>query len=200
MTLAPHTDVPAELAEVKTFAFDGATGAVKTVKLSIGYAVVKIMEQKNVGPALKIAYLGKRVDASSASSNDQLTAANEFASANTSRDKFEKAIQEKGLNKRIAENIQPMDFVLPGLGSSREIVNWAYSANKNDVSRVFSLEDRFVVAVLTSIREKEPLRSTKCALQLKLKYANKRKPIKSLRKLVLPQLWMPLLKQPTNRC
>ncbi|MGE7773140.1 SurA N-terminal domain-containing protein [Chitinophaga sp. NPDC101104] len=154
VTLAPHTDMPAELAEVKTFAFDGTTGAVKTVKLPIGYAVVKIMEQKNVGPALKIAYLGKRVDASSASSNDMLTAANEFASANTSRDKFEKAIQQKGLNKKIAENIQPMDFVLPGLGSAREIVNWAYSAKKNDVSRVFSLEDRFVVAVLTSIREK----------------------------------------------
>lgn len=154
VTLAPHTDMPTELAEVKTFAFDGTTGAVKTVKLPIGYAVVKIMEQKNVGPALKIAYLGKRVDASSASSNDMLTAANEFASANTNRDKFEKAIQQKGLNKKIAENIQPMDFVLPGLGSAREIVNWAYSAKKNDVSRVFSLEDRFVVAVLTSIREK----------------------------------------------
>ncbi|WP_341834058.1 SurA N-terminal domain-containing protein [Chitinophaga pollutisoli] len=154
VTLAPHTDVPAELAEVKTFAFEGATGAVKTVKLPIGYAVVKITEQKNIGPALKIAYLGKRVDASSASSNDMLTAANEFAAANTNRTAFDKTVQEKGLNKRIAENIQPMDFVLPGLGSSREIVSWAYSAGKNEVSRVFSLEDRFVIAVLTSIREK----------------------------------------------
>lgn len=154
VTLAPHTDVPAELAEVKTFAFEGTTGAVKTVKLPIGYAVVKITEQKNIGPALKIAYLGKRVDASSASSNDMLTAANEFAAANTNRTAFDKTVQEKGLNKRIAENIQPMDFVLPGLGSSREIVSWAYSADKNEVSRVFSLEDRFVIAVLTSIREK----------------------------------------------
>lgn len=154
VTLAPHTDVPQELAEVKTFAFDGATGAVKTVKLPIGYAVVKITEQKNVGAALKIAYLGKRVDASSASSNDMLTAANEFASAHTNRTQFEKAIQEKGLDKKIAENIQPMDFVLPGLGSAREIVSWAYGAKKNDVSRVFSLEDKFVIAMLTSIREK----------------------------------------------
>lgn len=154
VTLAPHTDVPAEFAEIKTFAFEGATGAVKTVKLPIGYVVVKITEQKNIGPALKIAYLGKRVDASSASSNEQLTAANEFASGNTSREQFEKSVQQKGLDKKIAENIQPMDFVLPGLGSSREIVNWAYNAKKNEVSRVFSLEDRFVVAVLTSIREK----------------------------------------------
>lgn len=175
VTLAPHTDVPQELAEVKKFAFDGTSGEVKTVKLPIGYAVVKITEQKNIGPALKIAYLGKRVDASSSSSNDMLTAANEFASANTSRDKFDKTIQQKGLDKRIAENIQPMDFVLPGLGSAREIVNWAYSANKNDVSRVFSLEDRFVVAVLTSIREKgtAPLDEVRPAVEAEVRKQKK---------------------------
>ncbi|WP_298712270.1 peptidylprolyl isomerase [Chitinophaga sp.] len=175
VTLAPHTDVPAELAEVKTFAFEGSTGAVKTVKLPIGYAVVKITEQKNIGPALKIAYLGKRVDASSASSNDMLTAANEFAAANTNRTAFDKTVQEKGLNKRIAENIQPMDFVLPGLGSAREIVSWAYSADKNDVSRVFSLEDRFVIAVLTSIREKgtAPLDEVRPAVEAEVRKLKK---------------------------
>lgn len=154
-TLTPNGYFANELKEVKDFVFAGTTGQLKIVKLAVGgYAIVKITEQKNFGPALKIAYLAKRVDASTATSSDALGLANDFASKNGDQKTFEKTIQEKGLNKRIADNIQPMDFVLPGLGSSREIVSWAYKADKGDVSPVFTLEDKFVVAVLTGVREK----------------------------------------------
>jgi peptidyl-prolyl cis-trans isomerase D len=153
-TLTPSGYFAPELQLVKDFAFEGTTGAIKTVKLPIGYVVVKITEQKNFGPALKIAYLAKRVDASSTTSSEALSRANDFATANQDQKTFEKTVQEKGLNKRIADNISPMDFVLPGLGSSREIVSWAYKAKKGDVSPVFTLEDKFVVGVLTGAREK----------------------------------------------
>lgn len=153
-TLTPAGYFAPELQLVKDFAFEGTTGALKTIKLPIGYVVVKITEQKNFGPAVKIAYLAKRIDASSTTSSEALSRANDFATANQDQKTFEKNVQEKGLNKRIADNIKPMDFVLPGLGSSREIVSWAYKAKKGDVSPVFTLEDKFVVGVLTATREK----------------------------------------------
>lgn len=151
-TLTPNGYFANELEAVKEFAFEGASGALKVVKMPIGYAVVKITEQKNFGPALKIAYLAKHVDASSTTSSEALALANDFASKNADWKTFEKTVQEKGLDKR-QQNLAPMDFVIPGLGSSREIVSWAYKADKGEVSPVFTLEDKFVVAVLTAARE-----------------------------------------------
>ncbi|MRG46483.1 hypothetical protein GFS24_15275 [Chitinophaga sp. SYP-B3965] len=174
-TLTPAGYFAPELQLVKDFAFEGTTGQMKTIKLPIGYVVVKITEQKNLGPALKIAYLGKRVDASSTTSSEALSRANDFATANQDQKSFEKTVQEKGLNKRIADNINPMDFVLPGLGSSREIVAWAYKAKKGDVSPVFTLEDKFVVGVLTGAREKgtAPLSEVRPMVEAEVKKTKK---------------------------
>lgn len=146
--------VPNEFAPVKEAAYEGSVGQVKVIKLpNLGYSVMKITAQINPGPAVKVAYLAKRVDASSATSSEALAAANEFASKNRDRKSFDKSIQQQGLNKRLANNIRPMDYVLPGLGSARDIVTWAYDADLGDVSPVFSLEDKFVIAVMTGARE-----------------------------------------------
>ncbi|RPD38026.1 SurA N-terminal domain-containing protein [Chitinophaga barathri] len=153
-TLAGLAQLPNEFAPVKEAAYDGSVGQIKVIKLpNLGYSIMKVNAQINPAPAVKVAYLAKRVDPSSTTSSEALAAANDFASKNRDRKAFDKAIQEKGLNKRLANNIRPMDFVLPGLGNAREIVNWAYDADVNDISPVFSLEDKFVIAVMTGARE-----------------------------------------------
>jgi peptidyl-prolyl cis-trans isomerase D len=100
-----------------------------------------------------VAYLGKPVDASKETDSKAYAAANEFAAQNHDQKTFEKTIQEKGLNKRLADNLRPMDFVIPGIGQARELVRWAYDAKKGDVSTVFTFEDKYVVAVLNGIRK-----------------------------------------------
>lgn len=154
-TLSGLAQVPNEFAPVKEAAYTGSVGQVKVIKLpNLGYSVMKINAHINPTPAVKVAYLAKRVDASSATSSEALAAANEFASKNRDKKSFDKSIQEEGLNKRLANNIRPMDFVLPGLGNAREIVSWAYEADPGDISPVFSLEDKFVIAVLTGAHDK----------------------------------------------
>ncbi|MBS0025867.1 SurA N-terminal domain-containing protein [Chitinophaga sp. 22321] len=139
--------------EFKAFAFDGTKGQVKVVKTQFGYHVIEIMDQKNIGPAIKVAYLGKSVEASKETNNAAYGAASDFASKSRSASAFEKTIQQGKLNKRIADNVRPMDFVIPGIGQSRELVRWAYEAKKGDVSNVFTFDDKYVVAVLTSVRQ-----------------------------------------------
>jgi peptidyl-prolyl cis-trans isomerase D len=151
-TLSGFGQLPNEFAPVKEAAYLGTTGEVKVIKLPIGYSVMKITAQINPGPAVKVAYLAKRVDASSTTSTEALSAANEFAGKNRDKKSFDKTIQEKGLNKRLANNLRPMDFVIQGLGNAREVIAWAYEADPGDVSPVFSLEDRFVIAVLAGAR------------------------------------------------
>jgi peptidyl-prolyl cis-trans isomerase D len=139
--------------EFKDFALNGHKGDIDTVKTQFGYHLIEIMDQKNFGPALKIAYLGKSVDASKETDSKAYSEASEFAGKNTTEAAFEKTVQEKGLNKRIADNLRPMDFTISGIGQARDLVRWAYTAKKGDVSSVFTFEDKYVVAVLTNIRE-----------------------------------------------
>jgi peptidyl-prolyl cis-trans isomerase D len=139
--------------EFKDFAMEGTKGKVGVVKTQFGYHLIEILDQKNIGPAIKVAYLGKPVDASKETDSRAYAAANEFASQNHDQKAFEKTIQEKGLNKRIADNLRPMDFVIPGVGQARELVRWAYDAKQGDVSNVFTFEDKYVVAVLNGIRK-----------------------------------------------
>ncbi|WP_160712091.1 peptidylprolyl isomerase [Chitinophaga solisilvae] len=138
--------------EFKDFAFEGSKGQIKTVKTQFGYHVMEIMEQKNIGPAVKVAYLGKSVEASKETNNNAYGAASDFASKSRTAAAFEKNIQQGKLNKKIADNVRPMDFVIPGIGQSRDLVRWAYDAKKGDVSNVFTFDDKYVVAVLTSVR------------------------------------------------
>lgn len=139
--------------EFKDFAFEGGKGQVKVVKTQFGYHVMQIMDQKNIGPAIKVAYLGKSVEASKETNNAAFSAASTFAGKSASAAAFEKAVQEEKLNKRIADNVRPMDFVIPGIGQSRDLVRWAYEAKQGNVSKVFTFDDKYVVAVLTSVRE-----------------------------------------------
>lgn len=149
--LTPTTNFPVK--EVKDFAFDGSKGQSKVLKTPYGYFLVQVMEQKNFGPAVKVAYLAKTVDASKETDGKAYAEANEFAGKNNTQAAFDKTIQKDGLNKRIADNIRPMDYVIPGIGQARELVRWAYEAKKGNVSTVFSFENKYVVAVLTSIRK-----------------------------------------------
>jgi peptidyl-prolyl cis-trans isomerase D len=80
-----------------------------------------------------------------------------FSGENSSAELFEKAIEAQKLNKRIADNVKESDKQIPGMDNPKEIVKWMYSAKKGDVSQVFELKDRFIVALLVGIREKGTL-------------------------------------------
>jgi peptidyl-prolyl cis-trans isomerase D len=80
--------------------------------------------------------------------------ASEFAAKNLTTESFDSSIVKQGLNKRIADNIRENDKTVPGLEQPREMVRWAYSAKKGDISKVFTFGDKYVIARLTDIREK----------------------------------------------
>jgi peptidyl-prolyl cis-trans isomerase D len=138
--------------EYKTFALEGAKGEIKSVKTAVGYFVIQILEQKNIGPSIKVAYLGKPVEASKETNNTAFAAASEFASKSRNAAAFDKTIQQEKLNKRIAD-VRAMDFSVAGIGQARELVRWAYEAKAGNISNVFTFDDKYVVAVLSNITE-----------------------------------------------
>jgi peptidyl-prolyl cis-trans isomerase D len=61
------------------------------------------------------------------------------------------------LNKREGARLEEMALSLPGADDSREVVRWAYGAKKEEVSPVFQIGERYLVAMLTKIKEKGTL-------------------------------------------
>lgn len=154
-SLSQRSQISKEFAD---FIFDGKSGENKIVKVDndnyAGYHYIEIISQRNFHPACRFATIVKTLAPGQATIDGAYAKAIEFAGRNNTAKQFDEAVQKQGLNKLMAENIKVNDFILPGIGSSREIIRWMYEAKQDAVSEVFPLDNRYIVAKLSSVREK----------------------------------------------
>ena len=132
----------------------GKKGDMKIVKTQFGIHILKITEDKTK-KLVCAGVLTKSITPSDNTTGTAYNAASQFVAGVSTAEDFEKMIAEKQLNKRTAEYVRENDKQIAGITEAREVVRWAYNAKKGDVSEVFTLGDKFVVAVLTAIREKD---------------------------------------------
>ncbi len=139
------------------FCFEGKKGERKVVKTEFGYHYIEITEQKNFEPSYKVAYFAKTIIASQETDNAASNAANLFAGdsrdLNAFNANYEKNLSAKGINKLVATDIKPNDYNISGLGSLRAFVREIYKADKAVVLQPFSLGDRYIVAIVTDVKE-----------------------------------------------
>jgi peptidyl-prolyl cis-trans isomerase D len=119
-----------------------------------GVHLIEIMEKGTPTRQVQVATLERKLEPSQKTYDFYYNKANEFASQNTSGEQFDSSIIQKGFNKRIADNLRENDKNVPGLEQPRELVRWAYQAEKGDVSKVFTFGDKYVIAHLVDIKEK----------------------------------------------
>lgn len=134
--------------------FLGKTGDLKVVKSQYGYHIIKVNDQKDFSEAAKLAIITKQLAPSSETENMAFAKANEFAGKNNSSKAFDEAIKAQGLNRMQAQNVKVNDFIIPGIGSSREVIRWIYDAKKGDVSPVFNVDNRYIIAKLSEVQDK----------------------------------------------
>lgn len=143
--------------EFGDFIFDGKVGEKKVVKVDnqayAGYHYIEILEQKGFETSAKLATISKSLYAGDNTENAVYAKATEFAGKNSTAKAFDEAIKTEKLDKRIGDNVRESDFSVPGLGSAREVVRWMYEAKVGDVSPVFNMEGRYVVAKLADEQE-----------------------------------------------
>lgn len=146
--------------EFGDFIFDGKAGEKKVVKVDnnsyAGYHYIEILEQKGVQSACKLATISRTLQAGDNTNNMVYGKATEFAGKNNTGKAFDEATKKEGVNKRVADNIKETDFLVPGLGNARELVRWVYDAKADDVSTVFSLNGKYIIAKMTG-EQKEGL-------------------------------------------
>jgi peptidyl-prolyl cis-trans isomerase D len=135
--------------------FTAKVNEYKIVESQFGYHIVQVLEKSKESEQLKVAFVQHLIEPSQQTRQQIFNAASDFVSKATNYEEFKKLVGEKGMVKRTANNLAPNERNIAGLESPREVIRWAYNnASKNDVSDIYELGDKFVVAALTEVKEK----------------------------------------------
>ena len=160
------TQMPSISKEFGEAIFYGNKGDKKTVKVEnsnySGYHYIEVLGQKKFEPAYKVAWLSKAILPSDETVNKANGLASQFSAESRNKSQFDENARKRNYNKMIAADIKPLEGVIPGLGSSRDIVKWLFEAKPGEVAeRPYQVEDKFIVPVLTQVFEEGTMTAQK---------------------------------------
>ena len=138
--------------------FNGKAGDLRVISTQFGVHVIKINAQIGASRVAKVALLDKSLSTSSKTQQDAYKKATAFLAAAKDEKAFDEESKKLGYAKVVADNIVATQAAIEGLNTAREIVRWAFDADKGDVSnQVFEMENKFAVAKLVDVLEKGTL-------------------------------------------
>ncbi|PJJ83971.1 peptidylprolyl isomerase [Mucilaginibacter auburnensis] len=133
-------------------AFNGKPGDYKIVTSQFGVHLIYIVAQKGSSKVVKVAVVDKPLNASSETQSAAYSKAQQFL-INVNDGDFNAQAKKAGLEVKNADDVTGSAASLPGLESARELVRWAFNAEKGDVyDQVYTSGDQYVVARLTAIK------------------------------------------------
>ena len=176
-TSLQFSNLSKEFAEV---IFYGAPGEKKVVKVDnqsySGYHYIEVLSQKKIETAFKIAYISHAIVPSDETINGASGKASQFAAASRDLKKFDDNATKDKLNKLQAD-VKESDFMIMGLGESREIIRWAFNdAKRGSVAEhPYQVGDKFVVPAVTGVSEKGTMSVEKARPLVEYKVRNEKK-------------------------
>ena len=148
----PFSALTPELAEALATAKKG--DIVKVTESGITQ-IIKVTRADAKKQHVLVGSISVPVEASSATRRDVHNIASIFSvDGKGSLDKFNAAATAAAVTPRVARVAQGERSIL-GLESSHEVVRWAYGADVEDISEIFTLGNTYVVAMLTGIDNTE---------------------------------------------
>jgi peptidyl-prolyl cis-trans isomerase D len=131
----------------------------KVLETGVGYSVFKLTDKTKPIKKVQVAVLQRQIAPSNQTYQDTYIKASAFAGQNKNSDAFDKATGQQGLQKRSAQSVKAMDNNIQGMTPAREIVRWSFAENTKvgEISPVFDLSGKYVVAVLKGSQPKGPI-------------------------------------------
>lgn len=127
----------------------------RVVETSYGYHLIKVTEPVT-STVYEIAKVETELAPSQSTRNKAYRDAELFASRVEDLEDFEQAVETDSLTAQTAENVGPNERRVNDMYEARPVVMWAYNEDTSvgEVSEVYELEDRYVVAALAGKTEK----------------------------------------------
>jgi hypothetical protein len=111
--------------EFRDYTFENQTGDIGVVKSAFGFHVIEILGQKNKQRVIKVGTIARKIEPSEETVNAVFRDASNFEIALEKGD-FQTLAEENEYVVRPVNTIKELDENIPGLGSQRAMVRWAF--------------------------------------------------------------------------
>ena len=162
--------------------FSNKKGDIVTAETTYGIHIIKIIDQSRRVRKYDIGIVDRQIIPGSMTTQRIYSDASYFAGNNETYEKFNKAVAEGNLNKKLALNVTPDQKELPGLTQSRELVMALFQNSKagsiitdNSNQAVFELPDQYVVAYCSRAQEEGVAPVEDVASEIRFILAKKKK-------------------------
>lgn len=162
------------------FGMEGTGLVSEIVESQFGYHIINVTEPKT-NVSYTISKIERVVYASEVTKDDVYRKVGDFlAGVSNTNDFVSKAESDPSLQKFSSGNVSAMDQYLKGIGEARSIIRWAFNqGDDNEVSKVLTMDNAYVVAALTDVNDKgtSDLESVREEVAIKVRNAEKAKQI-----------------------
>ncbi len=138
--------------------FKAKPGQLIKVDTEFGFHIVLVQAQTQPTKKSLIAMVSKQIKPSDETLQDAYNKASELAFVDKNQkgfnpdEYFEKTVKEKNLTARDESFITESTRNLMGMDNTRDVIKWALTSKRGDISEVFQSGNNYIVAILTSVR------------------------------------------------
>jgi len=139
--------------------FSGKKGDIVTAETTFGVHIIEILGQSKNTRKYNIGIVDRKILPGSLTNQRIYSEASQFAGTNDTYEKFNAAVAENKMTKRVANDIAPQQKTLPGLENPRNLIISLFQADEgkivldNSQQAVFEVDNKYVVAYCTKVQE-----------------------------------------------
>lgn len=138
----------------KNAGLDGKKGDLVIVESQFGYHLMEVLDTKGSQKKVQVGSIELKLEASSKTKQIIYSQANDFAGKNNTLDLFKKGAKAANKDTRITEKLKENDKNVAGIENAKPLIRWAYDNKLGTVSEPQEYGDKYIIAVITEVREK----------------------------------------------
>lgn len=138
--------------EFNDFEFHGKTGDLGVVKTVFGFHIMEILGQKGQSKVVQVGTIARRVEPSDETVDNIFRNASSFEIAVDGKD-FDAVASRNNYIVRPVNGIKELDDNIPGIGSQRAMVRWAFNEAKIGEVKRFSIPNGYVIVQMVAKRD-----------------------------------------------